>query len=124
VIDTLDAKKRQLRRSHALCRAHIGGIARTTPERQRAGHAKRPTKISMTPEQLFAALSKKRMPAFASSVLGFTIGSIMDCGVTGEEARELCNFLINKIEEVKKNPEAIDAIDKFQTLVGSSMGGR
>ena len=78
----------------------------------------------MTPEQLFAALSKKGMPIFASSVLGFTIGSIMDCGVSGEEARELCNFLINKIEEVKKNPEAIDAIDKFQTVVGASMGGR
>jgi ribosomal protein L13E len=77
----------------------------------------------MDRQTLFAALAKKQIPQFATSVLGFTIGSLMDYGVSEEEARELCGFLIDQISEAKKNPEILDSAKKFSTVLESSIAG-
>ena len=77
----------------------------------------------MTPEELFAALAKKKIDSFHTSVLGFTIGSLIDRGVTEDEARALCDLLINKIAVVKNNPEAAASLEKFTSLVETSMAG-
>jgi hypothetical protein len=76
----------------------------------------------MTREELFATLAKKQIPAFATSVLGFTLGSLMDHGVTADEARALCALLIEQIGEAKKNPELVRTVEKFSSLVEAAAG--
>jgi hypothetical protein len=76
----------------------------------------------MTREELFSALATKKIDSFHTSVLGFTLGSLMDRGVTAEEAHALCDLLLEQIAEAKKNPETLAALDKFQTLVETQIG--
>jgi hypothetical protein len=85
--------------------------------------ANHPTNLFMDRQTLFAALAKKQIPQFATSVLGFTIGSLMDYGVSEDEARELCGFLIDQISKAKKNPEIVDNVTQFSSLMDSSIAG-
>jgi hypothetical protein len=78
----------------------------------------------MTREKLFTALAEKKIPQFATSVLGFTLGSLMDQGVTVEEARALCALLLEQIAEAKKNPEILRTVEKFSSLIEAAAGGR
>ena len=71
----------------------------------------------MTPKELFSALAKKKIPQFAPSVLGFTLGSLIDHGVTEEEVKALCHFLIERIMHAKENPEIVGSIEHFSDLV-------
>jgi len=75
----------------------------------------------MTREELFSSLAQKKIPGFATSVLGFTLGSLMDHGATEEELHAVCEFLIGQIVEAKKNPEVITAAEKFSSLIESSV---
>jgi hypothetical protein len=90
--------------------------------RNGARHVNHPAVFHMTKEELFAALAKKQIPAFATSVLGFTLGSLMDHGVTDDEARALCALLIDQILEAKKNPEILRTVEKFSSLVETVAG--
>jgi hypothetical protein len=76
----------------------------------------------MLPEELFTALAKKNIPAFATSVLGFTLGSLLDHGASEEEVKALCHLLVEKIMYAKENPEIIGVFEKFSGLVETSMG--
>jgi hypothetical protein len=78
----------------------------------------------MTREELVTALAAKGIPSFATSVLGFTLGSLMDRGVTEDEARALCALLLEQIAQAKKNPETLATLKKFQLLVQAQVGGR
>lgn len=75
----------------------------------------------MTPEELFSSLAKKKIPPFATSVLGFTLGSLIDAGASEEEVEALWHLLVKKIMLAKENPEVVETIEKFCNLVGTSM---
>jgi hypothetical protein len=77
---------------------------------------------SVTPEELFAALAKKQISPFATSVLGFTLGSLIDHGASEEEVKALCHLLVERIMYAKENPEIVSTVEKFSNLVEASMG--
>jgi hypothetical protein len=90
----------------------------------RAAREPSPENFRMTPEELFAALAKKNIPPFATSVLGFTLGSLIDAGASEEEVKALCHMLVEKIMAAVENPEIIETNKKFSSLIETAMGGR
>lgn len=75
----------------------------------------------MTREELFASLAKKKIPPFATSVLGFTLGSLMDHGATADEVKLMCDFLIGQIAKAKENPEIVANVKEFSSLIETSV---
>lgn len=74
----------------------------------------------MENKALLASLAKKKIDPFHTAVLGFTIGSLVDRGVTEEEVLALCAFLVGKISAIKDNPEALASLEKFGAAMSSA----
>jgi hypothetical protein len=78
----------------------------------------------MTREELVTSLAEKHIPQFASSVLGYVLGTLLDYGVTKEEALSMCNFLLIDIDRVRQNPETLKTVKKLASQMDAMVGGQ
>lgn len=64
----------------------------------------------MDRKKIAVLLKEKEVPGCCTGSLGYAIGHLYDHGLTDEEVRDVVDFLLNGIKNVRANPEAMSAL--------------
>lgn len=64
------------------------------------------------------ALKEHNVPSFVAMILGSTIGTLVDYGLSDEEINGMCGHLLAVTRAAKTNPEVIAATQHFANLLG------
>lgn len=76
------------------------------------------------PQHRFKSLEEHNVSSFVTLILGSTLGTLVDYGLTDEEINDICRHLVAVTRTAKTNPEVIAAAKYFNNLLGGPIDAK